>query len=247
MLVRHSYLAFALILMVGLFQQPTLRAQTATEWTPGAVPMGSQIGPYAAFPVIQGQPYTAEVVQQETVIRKDGKRLGEAHNIHRRDSDGRLLDESLPSPPVNTGGGVVRHGFTLVDPVQMLLMQWNDSTHTAVISSMHVQLPFQDNFQRFPCPNVGGWVKVEQQELGERMIQGVIAAGCRTTGVSHSDPPRRVVIETWRSQVLGVTLLSIRHDSDGNESRAEVRRLDLGEPELTKFEVPQEYKRITAR
>jgi hypothetical protein len=104
-LIHSSWLAAALI-FVRLLQPLGVPSQTNPEWTPGAVPMVSQIGLLAAYPVIKGQPYTAEVLQQRTTVLVEGTtRLAEAHNIHRRDSGGRLLDEKLPSPPVKVGAG----------------------------------------------------------------------------------------------------------------------------------------------
>src|SRR5215469_2649122 len=158
------------LLYVGLFQPISAPSQTTARWTPGAIPMGSQIGPPAAFPVIKGHPYTAEVVQQQTTALMDGtKRLDEARNIHRRDSGGRLLDEKLPSPHVKLGDGeaFTQHGFVLVDPVGRLLTQWDDDTRTVVVSSIAAQQPLADNFDA-PCAPVSGYAILEQKDLGER-------------------------------------------------------------------------------
>lgn len=246
--IHSSCLAVALV-CAELFQSLNVPSQTTGEWTPGAVPMGSRIGPLAAFPVIKGQPYTAEVLQQRTTVLKDGtKRLAEARNVHRRDSGGRLLDEQLPSPHVKLGDGetFTQHTFVLVDPVGMLLTQWDDDTQTVVVGSIRSQQPLMDNFDG-PCPPTSGYAKVEQKDLGERLIHGVVAVGCRTTAATGGERPITVLIETWRSQVLHIPLLTTEHESDGTESRTEVIRLDLGEPDETKFEPPQEYKYIKGR
>jgi hypothetical protein len=207
--------------------------------------MGSHIGPLAAFPAIKRKPYTAEVLQQQTKVLQDGtKRLDEAHNIQRRDSGGRLLDEQLPSPHVKLGDGetFIQHGFVLVDPVSMVSMQWDDDSRTVVVSSI-VQPPLLGNFDA-RCPHTSGYTIVEQKDLGERIIDGVPAAGCRTTAAINGEHSITVVIETWRSQLLHIPLLITEHESDGSEFRTEVVRLDLGEPDHTKFEPPQEYKHI---
>jgi hypothetical protein len=247
--LRESYVAFALILVVVLLQPLNGRSQTKIEWTPGAVPMGSQIGPLAGFPVVKGQPYTAEVLQQQITVSLDGtKQLAEAHNIHRRDSSGKLLDEKLPSPRVKQGDGetFTQHGFVLVDPVSMVWMQWDDDSRTAVVSSIHAQQRFMDAFDT-PCLVVSGYANVEQQDLGGRTIHGVDVIGCRTTGVTTGEHPITVVIETWRSQALHIPLLTTEHDSKGTESRMEVTSLAVGEPDQTKFEPQQGYKTILVR
>jgi hypothetical protein len=244
--ICRSCLFISLVFVVPLLQPLNVRSQANSEWTPGAVPMGSHIGPLAAFPAIKGQPYTAEVLQQQTIVLQDGtKRLAEAHNIHRRDSTGRLLDEQLPSPHVKVSDGetFTQHGFVLVDPVSMRSMQWDDDSRTVVVISIRSQPPLMDNFDA-PCPPTSGYATVEQKDLGERVIHGVAATGCRTTAATNGEHPITVVIETWRSQVLRIPLLTTEHESDGSESRTEVVRLDLGEPDQTKFEPPQEYKHI---
>jgi len=246
--VRSLFLAFALF-CAQLFQPLNVSSQTTEVWTPGAIPMGSQIGPGAAFPVIRGQPYTAEVLQQQTTVLTDGtKRVAEARNVHRRDSRGRLLDEKLPSPHVKIGEGEVftQHGFVLVDPVGLSSSQWDDDTRTVVVSSIRAQQAQVDNFDR-PCPASSGYATVEQQELGERIIHGAVAVGCRTTATTAGEHQIAVLIETWRSKALHIPLLTIEHQSNGAESRTEVIGLDLGEPDETKFEPPQQYKHMVGR
>ena len=237
--ICRSCLLVTLVFVVPLLQPLNVRSQTNSEWTPGAVPMGSRIGPVAAFPAIKGQPYTAEVLQQRTTVLQDGTRqLAEAHNIYRRESSGRLLDEQLPSPHVKLSGGetFTQHSFVLVDPVRMLSMQWDDDSRTVVVSSI-IAPQSTDNFDA-PCPAVSAYAKVEQQGLGKLMIHGVDAAGCRTTGVTTGEHPITVVIETWRSQSLHIPLLTTEHESNSTESRMEVTSINLGEPDQTKFEPP---------
>jgi hypothetical protein len=209
--------------------------------------MGTRICPLAAFPAKKRQPYTAELLEQQTTVLPDGtKRIDEAHNIHRRDSKGRLLDEQLPSPHVklNDGETFTQHGFVLVDPVSMLTTQWDDDSRTVVVSSIRAPQPLMDNLDS-PCPPSSGYATLEQKDLGERTIHGVLAAGCLITASTTGEHPITVVIETWRSQVLHIPLLKTEHASDGTESRTEVIRIDLGEPDQMKFEPPQEYKHIT--
>jgi hypothetical protein len=238
-------------LVLAIVLQPLmLWARSQTDWTPGAVPMGSHIGLLAAFPVIKGQPYTADVVQQQTTILKNGtKRLDEAHNIHRRDSNGRLLDEQLPSPHVNLDDSEVstQHSFALDDPDSMLFTQWDDQSRTVVVGSIPVSRASSRNSSEPHCPGASGYADEEQRDLGERTMQGVVAVGCQIAGKTNGEPRISVLIETWRSPVLGIPLLTTEHDSDGHELRTEVTRLDLGEPDLAKFQPPQDYKVIKGK
>jgi hypothetical protein len=212
--------------------------------------MGSHIGLLAAFPVIKEQPYTASVVQQQTTILPNGmKRLDEAHNIHRRDSSGRLLDEQLPSPHTKLDDSEVwtQHSFALDDPASMLFTQWDDQSRTVVVGSIPLSRSSSRNNAEAHCQASSGYAEEELQDLGERTMQGVVAVGCRIAGKTNGEPGIAVVIETWRSPVLGISLLTIEQESDGRESRTEITRLDLGEPDLGKFQPPQDYKVIRGR
>src|ERR1019366_1834369 len=243
--------ALAIRVVLALVLQPLiLRAQSQTDWTPGAVPMGSHIGLLAAFPVIKGQPYTADVVQQQTTVLLNGtKRLDEARNIHRRDSRGRLLDEQLPSPHVKLDDSEVftQHAFVLDDPDSMLSMQWDDDSRTLVVGSIPASPQWSRNRYDPHCPATSGYAEEEGRDLGERTMQGVVAMGCRIAGRTNGEPRSTVVIETWRAPLLGIPLLTTEHDSDGRESRTEVIRLALGEPDLAKFQPPQDYKVIRGK
>jgi hypothetical protein len=238
-------------LVLAIVLQPfMLRAQIETDWTPGAVPMGSHIGLRAAFPVIKGRPYTADVVQQQTTVLLNGtKRLDEARNIQRRDARGRLLDEQLPSPHVKLDGSEIftQHAFVLDDPDSMLSMQWDDDSRTLVVGSIPASPAWSRNTSDPHCPATSGYAEEQQRDLGERTMQGVVAVGCRISGRTNGERGITVIIETWRSPVLGIPLLTTEHDSDGRESRIEVTRLDLGEPDLAKFQPPQDYKVIRSK
>jgi len=245
--IRH-YCLLSVVVLSGLLQ--TLTAQTTPDWKPGTLPMGARMGLGAAFPVVKGQPYTAEILYQQTYTLRDGtKRLYEAHNIVRRDSQGRLLNEDLPSPVVKFGDSELsgEHGFELDDPIRMIFMQWNDSSQSVLVSAIPEYVHKQNDLwtiSTLSCPVT----------LREHVLHGVIAEGCRS-GPTTAERGR--AFETWRSKKLRIELLTITNYPDGTddeirgltltESRMEVTRLDLGEPDQTHFEPPPGYKQKMVR
>ena len=85
-------------LLIGglLLHSAGMSLNAQIQRTPGALSMGSSLGFGAAFPVVKNEPYTANVVMQDTDIGPDGKKtIHEALNINVRDSAGRLRDEQL--------------------------------------------------------------------------------------------------------------------------------------------------------
>ena len=238
-LYRFSLLCFLSISSLSA------RSQMSREWTPGAIPMGSQIGLYTAFPIVKDQPYTAEIVRQQTTVLLDGTRgLSEAHTVARRDSSGRLLDELLASPHVkhNDTEFYTNHHFLMNDPVRLLSLQWGDGSRTVSVSSIHVPPATSSSDYSAACPPTFGYATVEQQPLGERRMHGVLTLGCRTTAQTTGEHPITVTIETWQSPTLRIPLLTTEQNSDGWESRMEVISLELGEPDLAMFQPPGDYK-----
>lgn len=248
MLCHKRISSFTLLLAMCL-STPSANSQTTVEWTPDAMPMGSQIGLLAAFPIVKGRPYTAEIMRQQTTVLTDGTtRLAESHNIQRRDSIGRLLDEQLASPHVKIGNSesFTLHAFVLDDPIKLISVQWHEDSRELIISP--IQVPPTCTVKRSGhCPVVSGYSNLQQTDLGERTLVGVVAVGCRTVGVTNGPTPITVTIETWRSEELDIPLLRVEHDSNGGESRLEVTRLETDEPDPNYFRPPQGYRVVTTR
>ena len=118
----------------------TMAQEAQPEHTPGALSMGSSLTFAAAFPVVQDEPYTANVFMQDVSTGPDGKRtIHEAFNIHTRDSAGRLRDEQLATTP-DARGGFIQGGARIFDPISMQNIQWDDTAKTVVTFPMPVNL-----------------------------------------------------------------------------------------------------------
>ncbi len=219
--------------------------------------MGSSLGPGAAFPVVKDEPYTADVLMQDTSSTPDGNRIvHEAFNVHMRDSAGRLRDEQLASPP-DPQGAFVQASVHVLDPVAMQDLQWNLDTKRVVTGaipasfSKYRRSPIIDCAERIAASHSDGSTQDQSQsqeiyeDLGERMVEGISAHGCRITRTS----PRKgatnesdvSTTEIWASPELQINLLTTEHDSDGTERLTKLSNIHRNEPDPTLFHVPEGY------
>lgn len=93
-------------------------------------------------------------------------------------------------------------------------------------------------------PAAGGELDVE--ELGVRDFEGVQARGVRQTrtikaGQIGNERPIEVVFEQWRSEELGVTLMSRRSDPRSGVTTYELKNIQRTEPSPALFEPPPDY------
>jgi hypothetical protein len=88
--------------------------------------------------------------------------------------------------------------------------------------------------------------KTTSEDLGAQSIDGVLAEGARTTtilpvGSQGNDRPIQIVLETWVSNELGLTLLEKHSDPRRGEWVTRVSSLDRSEPDPALFQVPPDY------
>lgn len=84
------------------------------------------------------------------------------------------------------------------------------------------------------------------------MVNGIYAVGTRTTERVPSDdgksPDIVDVQESWVSPNLEIVVL-VKHKSTGaggDETTSEIQKLDRNEPNAALFEIPPDYKVVTA-
>ncbi len=91
-----------------------------------------------------------------------------------------------------------------------------------------------------------------REDLGEQMIEGVLATGTRTTtvipaGAIGNDQPIRVVSEEWTSKDLGILVLTRHSDPRSGETTYRVTNINRAEPDPTLFQVPADYKLLQSK
>jgi hypothetical protein len=85
-----------------------------------------------------------------------------------------------------------------------------------------------------------------REDLGEQMIEGVMATGTRTTtviaaGAIGNEQPIRIVSEEWLSKDLGILLMTKYSDPRSGETTYRVSNISRSEPDPSLFQVPADY------
>jgi hypothetical protein len=215
--------------------------------TPGALVMGSSLGPGAAFPVIPNEPYIAIVRMQNIETTKAGVRvMHEALNIRMRDSAGRIRDEQLASAP-DASGSSVQGNVHIVDPNRMLDIQLHEDTKAVLTSSFSPAFRLR---RESPVPDCSPRAascqdQVTCQDLGSRDVDGLDAVGCRITRIVAKTPENiwsgTSVTEVWSSPELQINLLTTVQELDGTEQINTLSDLRRVEPDPALFQVPLGY------
>jgi hypothetical protein len=226
-----------------------------SQWSPGAIPYGAANLPISIFPAITGQPFRAEVNARKTKTKPDGKQVTyESHGIVARDSEGRVLQERLPSPRVVLSDGVTSTTLSarVTDPGAKLEFRWDDITR--MVFKMR---PLEHQIRTTPepldaCEREEGKTRTYPdgttqriESLGERSIQGIPTRGCRVYALIPAQPnvqSRTIVDDSWSSTEMGMSLLLVHHDPSGEDETIQLNNLVPGEPDSALFQPPADYK-----
>lgn len=89
----------------------------------------------------------------------------------------------------------------------------------------------------------------QREDLGTSTIMGVEVHGTRNTFTTPAeaignDRPIVRVMENWWAPSLGMMLRSVTDDPRSGRTTREVQSLDLGEPPVSMFQPPEDYKVI---
>lgn len=193
--------------------------------------------------LIAGQPFSAEVVIEETRRLFDGSTVTkQRRGAIYRDGEGRTRREQ----PLETVGG-----FNIVgsDNKPLSLVFINDfvaKTQTFLDLSSKVARTHRLGSQATPFekrqPD-----DAKTESLGIKTIEGVKVEGTKTTfeipiGHIGNDKPIAVVTESWFSPELGVTVMSRHVDPVSGEHIFKLVNLRRGEPSAELFKVPAGFR-----
>jgi hypothetical protein len=219
---------------------------------------------FAQSPPTQILPYTAELrittvhtLADSTTITRQTKM------VKARDAQGRILTvtSSIPEPDSQPDGfliGIVN------DSANDTFTSWESRTHQAVIRQGpppgQMQGCWADNngtnlmnYSGTTPPNQQNQqsVKPTEENLGTKMIDGVLAVGHRRTwvtpaGTVGNSAPLVRTEEVWSAPSLGGQTLSLVNDDPQNgKQTTELVSLTLGEPQPSLFQPPPEYEIVT--
>ena len=263
--LRRFYLLVG-VGLAGLLAAGVIGAQTmpplTSQWSGGAIPSTGGIT-VSIFPIVTGQPFTAEN-NSRSVRERNGRRIVyESHSIVARDSAGRIATRTAESPHVflpDGGGSVfVPAGGSVGDPIAMATMRWNEGGPPQLDKVVTKnRIPRDTPLLTEPQPlnaceresgrtrNYPNGQTQQIEELGERTIQNILTRGCRVTtvipaGSMHNGQPLTITDDWWSSLHFRATLLHIHHDPSGTDEIEQLDNIVLGEPDLSLFQPPPGY------
>ena len=251
--LRPKFCADSMARVIGALLLPSLGLSMNAQMqrTPGALSMGSSIGFTAAFPVVKNEPYTANVVMQNSSIGPDRtKTIHESLNIHMRDAAGRLRDEQLATPPDATGS-FTQAQMHVIDPASMQDIQWFPETKTFLIGAIPAASAASGGQRIIDCASLSTEHSAihqdpaEYENLGDDKIEGISVKGCRITrslpGKPDSNQPETSITEIWASPELQINLLVTEHYSNGEERLTRLSNIIREEPDPALFQIPEGY------
>ena len=216
----------------------------------------------AVVSVVPGAPFSAATVTTVNQILGDGTRIERTLNGKIfRDGSGRVRrEQTIAGLAALNPDGDTKPIVTIVDPiagVTYLIDSARSIAHRTPIGARAWSArspappppPPPDGRTASPAgppPPPAAPPRPDEQSLGTRFFDGVVAAGRRTVltipiGQVGNDRPIEVRTERWESPELGALVLS-RH-SDPRTGQIEFRLINIrrGEPAAALFTVPEGY------
>jgi len=209
----------------------------------------------AAF--LQGRPYSAEEISQQTQTLQDGTRTVRStpSNFVYRDSAGRTRTEKrFPVPPIGTQAEIP--GVPEIsDPVtgySYYLDTTNRIAHRIALPKPVRFMPsqamtFSGSPMVFSSSPMAKDVVTSSEPLGTQILEGIQAQGHRTImtypiGSMGNDRPVVTTMENWISPEFNITILSKTSDPRSGESVRALVNISLAEPDPSLFQIPPGYK-----
>jgi hypothetical protein len=153
---------------------------------------------------------------------------------------------TFQSPPARTMTAVSAAGSTSSNTVAVLSMA--PTTLPPPPPPPPAGMPAPAAIMNTPAmrANPASHPEVKQEDLGTRMIEGVLAKGQRFTqtwpaGSQGNDRPFQTVSETWISQDLKMPVLNTNSDPRQGENTMKLTNINLSEPPSTLFAPPSDY------
>ena len=223
---------------------------------------------------ITGAPYSALEVTENVQTLADGTHITQpfAKTMYNRDSQGRTrIERTFPLPPgaagsVDTGPNVIE----IHDPVAGVQYTLETRDHKArkitlappaqapapitppTVASDPQSKPKLARLSTFVPNDQRQRPEISTESLGTQIIEGVTAAGSRTTVVYPvnffgNDRPTTTVSETWTSPDLKLTVLSKNSDPRSGERTTRLTNISRAEPDPSLFQVPSDYEIVDAQ
>jgi hypothetical protein len=222
------------------------RAQVSTPCTSFGVS-----GMLSGMESRSGAPYSATVKTTHEQKLADGNAIHGSGLTHEaRDTAGRTMFEMSSGcvPGVDGQLQPVIH-VQVYDPTTRTNSSWTVSDNfQKEVHVFHLPEPASaPTVQTAPAVRPQQRTEVRKENLGSKMIAGVMAEGIRTVrtipaGREGNDLPIETVDEVWHAKDLGLTVMLSRDDPRYGKSTSEVVELNQSEPDASLFAAPAGYK-----
>ena len=207
---------------------------------------------------VTGNPLTAQIVVTHENTLSDGNRINrtEQTTIY-RDSQGRVRREITVDAATPATGAVKHTIITINDPVSGNRYMLDPANKTARLMPAHPPHG-HGGPPKGPDGPAAGTIKsalsknVQRDQLGTKTIDGFQANGERVTrtipaGEIGNEKPIEVVTERWFSADLQLPLLVVHADPLMGTATTKVTSVNRGEPDVSLFQVPSDYKMVSGR
>ena len=224
-------------------------------------PGGMMGGEFGDPKTVTGAPLTAVLVVTRDTTLADGNKIhNESQSKIYRDAEGRVRRELAVDLATPTTGKVNRNFITINDPVAGKRYMLNPDNKTAHVmpphGAQHGNKGSDQSANAAPGAEgfgeASGTGNVTKEQLGSKMVNGVMAEGVRVTrtiaaGAIGNDKPIEVVTERWYSPDLQIAVLTTHTDPMMGTVTAKMVSVLRGDPDPSLFQVPSDYKLETGR
>ncbi len=194
--------------------------------------------------LIKGAPYSGVETREVQQRLPNGNRIGLRNSTKwYRDGQGRMRIE--PGTTSDPAKFPTVSFVEIFDPVAGIMWTLDPLSMTARKSPYPLPRPQLSPGRKRPE------AKIQEEDLGTKVIDGVPATGKRTTqtipaGAIGNRQPIKTVTESWTSTTLKVGVLMKRSDPRFGDTVMKLTEIKLGEPDPALFKVPADYK-VTTR
>lgn len=204
---------------------------------------------------VKGMPFSAQSTTETKKTLPDGKQVvNTTTSSVSRDSQGRTRSEQTFPPGTPPDAPDVKKFVSLHDPVAK-------ENHLLLPGDLAKKLPLPPKLPKLPklpsldMPKAPAAPKMEMpklppvktEDLGKKMIEGVMAEGKKTTamipaGHMGNPLPMKVVSESWHAPELNTAVLTKQTHGDSLEMTHKLTNIQKGEPNASLFKVPPHFK-----
>jgi hypothetical protein len=206
---------------------------------------------------VQQKPFSATEVRHTQQTLEDGTHIDHTDSSHfYRDTEGRMRDESTTG--VLLFDPVAGHTYE-IDPKSKTYKLWPVASKgsTTIAAFTHNSHSFSNGKQGPPQPvetaqkdhvpyHAEPVEKFDTEDLGTRMVDGVLCHGSRTTMIIPvatlgNDRDIKLVDERWFSDDLQSLVKSINSDPRFGVTTYELTNIVQSDPDQSLFDIPSNY------